>query len=275
MELQILVSKKGTKVVTASNLYQALELPTAQYARLVRRGLEDVYEFRDGLRRPVSMQDFAPRPVKDSLVKDYYFSLELARQWALRTNSKHKAKYARLLLEQDEKAEHGELLSREQLLQVLDLTRVMGLISCQVAAERQHMALYESRNGGDASNWWAHREELTGLRLAELRREVERRGKSSVGKSMRQMLILVDRYEMIRLAIIDLFMAMGKSDRFARSMGDFSKVMAAELEVPILDDRKALPNAFLPPVDVELARDIQGMDPARLRSLWEQRQQAG
>lgn len=257
MDLHILVSKKGTKVVTATNLYQALELPEAQYTRLIRKGLFDLYEFRDGLRRPIGMQDYAPCKVKDSLIKDYYLSIELARQMVLRSNSRHKAKYARMLLDLDEKAEHGELLSSEQLLQLLDLTRVMGLVSCQVSAERQHLAIYEQRNGGDASNWWAFRAEVLGYNAVELRREVERRGKSAKGKSLRQMLLIVDKYEMIRTAVIDLYMAKGKSERFACSLGDFAKAMASELEVQIIDDRGELPAEFLPPVDINLAKEIR------------------
>ena len=34
------------------------------------------------------------------------------------------------------------------------------------------------------------------------------------------MLMQVDKYEMIRTGVIDLFIAMGKTERYARNLGD-------------------------------------------------------
>jgi len=70
MDLQILVSKKGTKVVTATNLHQALQLLDHHYATNVRKWLQDVYEFADGVRKPAKMQDYAPRKQKNSALID-------------------------------------------------------------------------------------------------------------------------------------------------------------------------------------------------------------
>ena len=110
MDLQILVSKKGTKVVKASNLYLVLGLPNKQYTANLRRWLEDIYEFRDGIRKPQSMKDYALRPKqaiddREKLVDDYYLSLELAKLITLNTKSKLKQKYATFLLNLEEKEE--------------------------------------------------------------------------------------------------------------------------------------------------------------------------
>ena len=72
MELEVLVSNKGTKVITATHLYQILELPVQNYGLFVRRWLKDVYAFRDGIRRPLVMKDYAPRKTRENQVsKDY------------------------------------------------------------------------------------------------------------------------------------------------------------------------------------------------------------
>jgi hypothetical protein len=97
MALEVFESKKGTKVVTASSLYSALKLPVRQYGTLVRRWLRDVYEFPDGIRRPQAYKDFAKRPRPGEPMEDFFITLELAKLIALRTNSKNKLKYARLL----------------------------------------------------------------------------------------------------------------------------------------------------------------------------------
>ena len=97
MKLEVFESKHGTKVVTASNLHAALKLPTRQYGALVRRWLRDAYEFADGIRRPQPYRDFAKRPRPGEPIEDFFLTLELAKLIALRTNSKDKLKFARLL----------------------------------------------------------------------------------------------------------------------------------------------------------------------------------
>lgn len=106
MKLEVLESKKGTKVVTATNLHHSLQLPIRQYGTLVRRWLRDVYEFEDGIRRPQVYRDFARRPRPGEPFEDFYLTLELAKLISLRTNSKDKLKYARLL---DTFAHNGQM----------------------------------------------------------------------------------------------------------------------------------------------------------------------
>lgn len=106
MELAVFESKHGTKVVTASNLFAVLNLPKRQYGAQIRRWLRDVYEFHDGLRRPQIYRDFARRPRPGEPFEDFFVTLELAKLISLRTNSKEKLKYARLL---DAWAQNGQL----------------------------------------------------------------------------------------------------------------------------------------------------------------------
>lgn len=106
MELEIFESKKGTKVVTASSLHAALKLPVRQYGTQVRRWVRDIYEFPDGIRRPQPYRDFAKRPRPGDPIEDFFITLELAKLIALRSNSKNKLKYARLL---DTVANNGQL----------------------------------------------------------------------------------------------------------------------------------------------------------------------
>lgn len=106
MDLLIFESKYGTKVVAVSNLYQTLGLPAAQYGTQVRKWLKDLYEFREGIRRPQPLRDFAKRPRPGEPLEDFFITLELAKLIALRTNSKKKLKYARLL---DLAAQNGQM----------------------------------------------------------------------------------------------------------------------------------------------------------------------
>lgn len=106
MELEVLESKHGTKVVIASNLYQVLGLPAHHYSRNARKWMKDLYEFCDGIRRPQPLRDYAKRPRPGEPIEDFFLTLELAKLIALRTNSKQKLKYARLL---DLFAQNGQM----------------------------------------------------------------------------------------------------------------------------------------------------------------------
>ncbi|MBK6902683.1 MAG: hypothetical protein IPH04_07685 [Saprospirales bacterium] len=268
MELQVLISKKGTKVVRATELYQVLELPAAQYARNLKKWLSDVYEFRDGIRKPVKMQDYANRPSGDPLIDDYYFSIEMAKLITLNSHSRVKQKYARYLFSLEERVENAELLSKEQVVAVLEMAKAMGLVSCQTASQQRHLEMYEQRNGGNAANWWQFRSRLLGYSADDLREKTERSGKPAKGKSQRQLLLAIDKYEMVRSGVIDLLMGMGKSERFARNIGDLAKVFAREMRVEIFDDRPGTASSFLPDVNRAVVQEIQGKRNGGVLAMW-------
>lgn len=268
MELQILVSKKGTKVVIASELFMALELPKSEYSKVVKKWIRDFYNFHDGIRQPEYLKDFAKRPGKEKLLDDYYLGLELAKLITLHSKSKHKLKYASFLQRMEDEVSPDDKFSKEKVLAVLELAKVMGLVSCQTACERKHLQLYESRNGGSAANWWNFRANLLGYSTNDLKKALKSAGQKVAGKSQRQMLMNLDKYEMVRTAVIDLFMALGKSEAYAKNIGDLAKAFAKEMNVEIFDDRNSIP-AFLPAVNEQLVDQVQNIEPGRQFQLWE------
>lgn len=258
MELQILVSKKGTKVVAASNLYQVLELPKAQYVKNVKTWLTDVYEFRDGIRKPVILQDYSKRKTPTHVIfDDYYISVELAKKITLNSSSKKKHKYAKHLLALEDKVENAELLTKDQVMAVLELSKAMGMMSCQTASEAAHLRTYEARNGGNAANWRGFRSRIFGYSGETLRRKAESMGKSTKGKTIRHLLAQADdKYETVRTGVMDFFMGMGKSERYARNLGDLAKAFAKELKVEIYDDRKS-GGMFTPNINPEVINAVK------------------
>lgn len=239
MELQILISKKGTKVVTATSLYTALQLPEQHYGTTVKKWLNDIYEFVDDIRNPKRNKDFAEKKIAAApAIKDYYISIELAKMITLRSKSKLKLKFARWLNGVQDKVEVQEdALTKEQTETVLELTKVMGRFSCQQSAQQQHQQMYLA-NGGTDANWWTYRARILGYSSDSLRTDAMDLGKSYKGKSQRQLLMSVDKYELIRSAVIDLFMSMGKTIQQAKQLGDLAKLFAIEMNVEVYDDRK-------------------------------------
>lgn len=96
--LEIFESKKGTKVVLASNLYKVLGLSSPSFPYQVRQWLRAYYEFEEGRNRsPELLRDFAHRPSDGRAPEDYYLTLDFAKLIALRTRSKFKLRYAKIL----------------------------------------------------------------------------------------------------------------------------------------------------------------------------------
>ncbi len=271
-DLQILISKKGTKVVTATNLYYVLQLPNHHYGMNIRKWLRDVYEFHDGVRRPIGMQDYAKRVIKTNpVLEDYYLSVELAKLIVLQSRSKVKQKYARLLISLEETNESAELLTKEQVLAIMDLVRGMSLVSCQESCEREHQQAFAAQHeGSHPAEWWKHRADVLGYSTESLREKMKAIGKNARGKSQREMLVHLDKYEIVRAAVIDLFMAMGKPENYARYVGDVAKSFATEMQVEIFDDRQAA-MLFLPEVDAKVAHQIRTMERTGVLAAWEKR----
>jgi len=108
-QLQILVSKKGTKVVTAYDLHNILQLPRYKFNSNISKWLTDIYQFSDNLRQPVAFKDFSERQLKYSKGKDYYISLELAKMITLNSESKVKLEVAKVLLTMMDKKRKNSL----------------------------------------------------------------------------------------------------------------------------------------------------------------------
>ncbi len=268
MNLHVLVSRKGTRVVTASNLYQALELPPAQYGRAIRRWIRDIYELDGALRRPEHGRDFAPRRRQDNPSGDYYLSLPLALQITLRTNSRHKLKYA-LRLQALCDAGGAELPLRPELMRALTgLARTLSLMSCQIACERHHLAVYRRRHQGTAAGWWSYRAQLLGYSLAELRRRAVQKGIAVGRKSARALLLLLDEGELVRAAALDLFVAMGHAAPRALEWAEAVREAFTAGGWSVCDDRSS-GNIFTAAVPDEWVQEVHALEAgALLTPLW-------
>lgn len=267
MELQVLVSKKGTQVITASNLHQALQLPDHKYNSNIERWLSDVYAFRDDVRKPSELRDYALRQMQYSKRKDYYLSVELAKLITLNSFSPLKQKYAKHLIALEGQPQGAGRLSKDQVMAVVELTKVMGLISCQKNVEREHHKFFEGEQGSIAE-WWEYRAQLLGYSVNELKEKMMEIGKNYKGKNLLKMLMQVDKYEIIRTAVIDLFIALGKSKDYASDMGDLAKMFAREMKVEIWDDRHSAIDFAKYNVNPSLVSEVKSMQKGSYLSLW-------
>ncbi len=258
MDLSIRISKKGTRVVTASELHRALGLADHHYQSNVRTWIKDVYQFADGIRRPVGLKDFARSPkTKAGVVHEYYFNLEMARLVALSTKSKVKQAIATKLSKEEAVYPDRVQLTTEETLELMEQTRAMSRISCQVAAEQRHLKAYIRRTGSQ-DYWNKYRaENVVRTSMEELRKSLTQLGRSfNRTHRVRDLLLRFDPYECVRAGIVDHYAAQGYSIPYALELGKLAKEFAIAMKLEVTDDRDG-EGLFTTPADIELVRQLQ------------------
>ncbi|PHI18246.1 hypothetical protein CEQ90_18850 [Lewinellaceae bacterium SD302] len=259
MELPILTSKKGTKVIKSTQLHRALGLNDAHYAKNIKHWLSDVYQFGGEIRKPAGMTDYArAKQIDSSLLKEYYLSLRLARLITLASRSKVKQAVANKLAREEEAYPQMVQLSADQMIELLEQSKAMTRISCQRAAEKRHAAAYARRRGG--MDYWNHyRAEMIGIRKEEIIRQLDQRGiKYRKRSTLSELLLRLDACELIRIGLTDHYAAQGHPLSYAQDIGRIGKQLAAQMNLEVIDDRKG-EQLFAAPVDAGVMAGIQGV----------------
>ncbi len=258
MDLTIRISRKGTRVVKASELHRALGLADHHYQANVRVWIKDVYQFADGIRTPEGLRDYARSSnTKTDVVHEYYFNLELARLVALTTKSKVKQAIATKLSKEEAIFPDRVQLTAEQTLELLEQTKAMTRFSCQIAAEERHLRTYVRRTGS-ADYWNRHRVEfVVNTTMEQLREELDGR-KIPYNKShrVRELLYRQDALECIRIGIVDHYAAQGFSIPYSLQLGKLARELAQTMNLEVTDDRMG-EGLFTAPADTELIRQLQ------------------
>lgn len=259
MDLLILTSKKGTRVVKSTQLHRVLGFKDEHYADHVKRWLSDIYQFNDGIRKPQAMTDFArAATAADSLLKEYYFSLEMARLVTLSSRSKVKEAIANKLFREESAYPQQVRLNTEAMLRLVEQTKAMTRFSCQLAAEERHQATYARRRGGDTAYWHTYRQEIIGASKEALLADLVAKG-IQLGRqtSLRGVLLRKDAMELVRIGLIDLYAAQGHPLAYALEIGRIGKRLAEQMQLEVVDDRQG-ELLFAPPVDQATLASIVG-----------------
>lgn len=255
MKLNILTSRKGTRVIRATELHRALGLLDHHYQANVRAWLKDVYEFQDGIRRPEGLKDYARHPnTKANVVQEYYLQVEFAKLIALCSKSKVKQAIACKLAKEADVYPENVQLSTTETLELLEQTKALARMSLQKAAEQRHLAYYTHRRG--SGDYWNRfrKEQVVLATMDEMKAELARREETiSSRHGLRDLLLRIDAYELIRIGIVDHYAAQGHSLPYCQQLGGLAKELAKQLKLDIVDDRKGS-TLFSPVVDEEVMR---------------------
>ena len=222
-EIEVSYSKKGTPFLHASDLHKKLEIQTPLnfwFPQMIDYGF---IENEDYFKQKISK-------IEDSDLKyDWAVRLEMAKHIAMIQNSEKGRSLRKYLIDLDKKVQGGLLLNRKQISALFEICKVLGYFTVQKFLEKEHFEFLNK-----PKDWWDYRAKLFGYSAQDLKLMVEALGKKY--KSQRQALFHLDKYELIRISTIDLFMAMGKSEEYSKNVADFIDDIAKEIQPEIYND---------------------------------------
>jgi len=130
----------------------------------------------------------------------------------------------------------GKAFTENQIYALMDLSKSLVLVSIQKDLERKHFELY-----GQPYSWWQYRASIIGYDVSQLKQAMGKVNKKY--RNQRQALMKLDPHELVRIGIIDLFKTLGKTDEYARNVGEICKKMSQKMnvETDFFDDTKEDP----------------------------------
>lgn len=238
-------SRKGSYAVTALELHEMLEFNPGMYKVHIKRWLNDSYVFENEVRRPVILKDYSLRKGESvNGIKDYYISLNMARQIVLHSNARNKLTLARKLM----KFEYESLLFDEkEIMNILKYVRIMSRTSYQHLAEKMHRAYFDNQT--NELDWWAYRSQMLNHH-ADLSHKLSKQWSQKQSDSFRKNCLAQNPLELVRIGVMDLLISKGKSMLYASKMGGIAKDFAEEWGITVYEDSVSA-HLFAPPLDTQ------------------------
>lgn len=210
--------------ILGSEIHKVIESKNKRYDIWAKRSIQyaDLKEDKDF--RTVLCKSTGGRQATD-----FEFTIDAAKEICLLERNEKGKQIRRWLISLGNKVETGKLFTSEQINFLLELTPVMGLFSVQDKVKDQHFKFHNNKY-----DWWEYRAKCLGYGTQQLKVEVEKLNHKYV--SQRQALMHIDKYELIRMGVIDLFVALGKSPEYASNVADLCKDMAIRMKVSLWYD---------------------------------------
>jgi phage anti-repressor protein len=223
--VEIFHSSQGTPFVSAQELYSKLKV-TAPIQEWFQEMVD--YGFAENVDYSCHHKNHL---VKGEVVVEYKWAvkLDMAKHIAMIQKSALGREIREYLNFLDRKVQDGKLLSHEQIKALFEICKVLGYFTVQKYLEREHFDFFNK-----PKEWWKHRAKLLGYEKTDLEEMVKTIGIKYVNE--RQALFHIDRKKLLRAAIIDLFMAMGKGEEYAKNVARFAESIVVEIDPPIYDD---------------------------------------
>lgn len=183
--------------------------------------------------------DFTPKKGKSTGGRksiDYLLLRDSALSITMMSGGKLAGIVRKKLIELYNQHDSGKAFTNEQIEALMDLSRAMTLISIQKEVERRHFNIYNDRY-----TWYQYRAALLGYNTDDVIKAMQKVNKKH--HSMRTSLMKLDANELIRVGVIDFMITLGKSEEYAKNVGNLCKKMAEKMKLGniIWDDTKPNP----------------------------------
>jgi phage anti-repressor protein len=224
--IDIFYTQNNTPFVWASDLHQLLEIATplsTWFPRMIEYGFIEDQDFNQTNKKVRLVQGGS------TIKKDWAVTIDMAKHIAIVQRTPVGKLIRDYLLNLDKKVHDGRLLDNNQIRALFEICKVMGFFSVQKFFENEHFIIKDRPR-----DWWNVRAKLLGYGSSDLKEIMDGLGKKY--KSIKQALMATDKYELIRMAIMDMFLAMGKSERYAKNVANFAKTIAKEIKPEMYDD---------------------------------------
>lgn len=223
--VEIFYSAKGTPFVSAQELYSKLQITVpiqVWFQEMIDYGFTENVDYSCHHKNHL---------LNGEMITEYKWAvkLDMAKHIAMVQKSTLGREIREYLNFLDKKVQDGKLLSHEQIKALFEICKVLGYFTVQKYLEREHFDFFNK-----PKEWWKHRAKLLGYEKSDLEEMVKAIGIKYINE--RQALFHIDRKKLLRAAIIDLFMAMGKGEEYAKNIARFIENIAAEIDPPIYDD---------------------------------------
>jgi phage anti-repressor protein len=229
--LNVFYSQKGTPYVLASDLHDELQVKTPLamwFPRMIEYGFtedSDYYQFNKSVKLEQGGNTYK---------HDWAVQIEMAKHVAMIQRSEKGKEIRNYLLQLDQKVSEGEYLNHGQIMALFDICKVMGYFSIQTYFENEH---YDKIFKEPGFNWWEERAKLFGYTAKELQDALRELGVRY--KNQRQAIFLLDRLDLIRIGVMDMFLSMGTSKAYAKNVGNIARTIAQEINPEIYNDINA------------------------------------
>ena len=226
--IEVYFNTNDERFVWASDLHRGLQIGTklnTWMPRMIDYGFEDGKDFIRRHKTVTTVNNMN----KDSY--DWALTLDMAKHIAMVQRTPLGKQMRQYLLGLDKKVNDGSLLNQKQIMALCDICSVMGYFSVQEFFEKEHYELLFKQSG---NRWWEERARLFGYTAKEMQEALTAMGIKY--KNRRQAIQKLDKMDLIRIGVFDLFRSMGKDRAYAMNVSNTARGLADIVNPYIYND---------------------------------------
>lgn len=219
--------------VSARELQDALKIKSRfndWIKRMFDYGFEEQKDYKAITQKKVTAQG------NETSYNDYLLTLDTAKEIAMIQRTPQGKEIREYLVSLSNKKDDGELLTHPELISLIEIMRASGIADFRSIAKSKHIEKYipENPKGKDYAIANIQRNTICGIDKKEIEIKLAQIGKKF--KTIEKGIIQVDKYDLIRIAVIDVMLHFGKSETYAKNVANLAKTLA-QTDKSIVFDR--------------------------------------